>query len=81
MSLQEKELPKTFTFVNLQGELNQEYKAELHKSNKPRRANQAASWPKDAADNIERLKKAGMPIERGVPKCQRCDGESAASSM
>lgn len=30
-------------------------------------------WPKDAAENLERLEDVGVPMERGVPICGNCD--------
>lgn len=74
--LQEKELGKTLTFVNLQGELDKTYQVGFYFSPKPKRANMAAGWPKDAEENLERLKDAGLPMDRGIPKCTRCDGKS-----
>ena len=32
-----------------------------------------ARWPKDAADNLERLADAGTPMDRGIPKCSNCE--------
>ena len=34
-------------------------------------------WPATPEENRERLKDAGMPMERGIPKCMRCDGRSS----
>lgn len=65
----------THTFVNLQGELDKKYQVGFYLSDKPKREIQKAGWPKDAEDNLERLKDAGMPMERGIPKCPRCNGE------
>ena len=30
-------------------------------------------WPASPAENLERLKNAGLPMDRGVPKCSRCE--------
>ncbi|KAL6721520.1 hypothetical protein ACLMJK_000624 [Lecanora helva] len=70
----EKELQKTHTFVSLQGELDQKYQASFHFSPKPKRKTQEAAWPGSEEENLERLTSAGMPMERGIPKCTRCDG-------
>lgn len=43
-------------------------------SPKPRRANAAQGWPASPEENLERLKDAGLPMDRGVPKCGRCGG-------
>jgi len=72
----EKELPKTHTYVNLQGELDKTYQVGYYFSPKPKRAIMAASWPESTEENLERLKDAGMPLDRGIPKCNRCDGTS-----
>lgn len=40
----------------------------------------AAGWPKDAEENLERLKDAGLPMDRGIPKCSRCDGKPTLSA-
>ncbi len=63
------------TYVNLQGDLDQKYQVGFHLSDKPKRQNQKASWPESREDNLQRLKEAGMPMERGIPKCNRCDGK------
>ena len=63
----------THTYVNLQGELDQKYQVGFHLSPNPKRQTQKASWPESPEDNTERLKKAGMPMERGIPKCTRCN--------
>lgn len=61
--------------MNLQGELDKKYQVGFHLSPNPKRATQKASWPENADENIQRLKEAGMPMERGIPKCTRCDGK------
>lgn len=38
----------------------------------------AEGWPSSEAENLARLKDAGVPLERGVPKCLRCKGESTS---
>ena len=73
----ENELPKTFTYVNLQGELDKTYKVGFHLSPNPKRKTMAQGWPSTPAENRDRLKDAGMPMERGIPKCMRCDGRSS----
>ena len=72
----ENELPKTHTYVNLQGELDKTYKVGFHLSPKPKREIMKQGWPETPEENIERLKDAGMPMERGIPKCMRCDGKT-----
>lgn len=77
-TLQEKELPKTLTYVNLQGELDKTYQVGFHLRQKPKRGGSAAGWPSSPEENLERLKDAGLPYERGIPKCHRCDGKFGA---
>ncbi|KAL9066974.1 MAG: hypothetical protein Q9161_007218 [Pseudevernia consocians] len=69
----ENELPKTYTYVNLQGELDKTYKVGFHLSPKPRRETAKQGWPETPKENIQRLKNAGLPMERGIPKCMRCN--------
>ena len=75
MAVQEKELPKTHTYVNLQGDLDKTYQVGFYFSDKPKRETQKAGWPENAEENLERLKNGGMPMDRGIPKCSRCDGK------
>ena len=71
----EKELPPTLTYVNLQGELDKTYQVGFYLSDKPKRATLASVWPSSAEENVERLKNAGVALERGIPKCVRCKGD------
>lgn len=73
----ENELGKTHTYVNLQGELNKTYKVSFHLSPKPKRETAKQGWPETPEENLERLKNAGFPLERGIPKCNRCDGRTS----
>ena len=76
----ENELPKTHTYVNLQGELDKTYKVGFHLSPKPKRETQKQGWPETPEENLRRLKDAGLPMERGIPKCSRCDGKTFVST-
>ena len=76
----ENELPKTHTYVNLQGELDKTYKVGFHLSPKPKRETAKQGWPETSEENVERLKDAGMPMERGIPKCMRCDGNTSMTN-
>ena len=71
----EHELPKTHTYVNLQGELDKTYKVGFHLSPNPKRETAKQGWPENSDENVARLKDAGLPMERGIPKCTRCDGK------
>ena len=73
-------MPKTQTYVNLQGDIDQTYMVGFYRSDKPKRETQKAVWPENAEQNFERLKKAGQPMERGIVKCNRCDGNVWLSS-
>lgn len=79
--LQEKELPKTHTYVNLQGELDKTYQVGFHRSDKPKRQTMKQGWPESPEENMERLKDAGLPMDRGIPKCIRCDGKALARQL
>ena len=70
----ENELGKTLTYVNLQGELNKTFKVGFQFSSKPKRETAKQGWPETPEENLERLKDAGFPMDRGIPKCNRCDG-------
>ena len=71
--LQEKEVDQDFyTFVNLQGKIDCKYYVGYFFSANPARATQRAIWPSSPEENIERLKDAGIPEQRGVPKCNNC---------
>ena len=43
----------------------------------PRRRNAKQGWPATPDENLERLTNAGLPYERGIPKCGRCNGKLA----
>ena len=60
----------------MQGELDKKYQVGFYFSPKPRRTNARQGWPSSAEENIERLKDAGLPMERGIPKCGRCGGNA-----
>lgn len=77
----ENELPKTHTYVNLQGELDKTYKVGFHLSPKPKRQTAKQGWPETPQENLVRLKDAGLPMERGIPKCMRCDGKPSHPSV
>jgi len=72
----EKEVSVTYTLINIQGELNKKYWVGFFFDSKPKRATAAEGWPALPEENLERLKDAGLPYERGIPKCNRCNGNS-----
>ena len=73
-----KELFNTQTLVNIQGKLNCTYEVGFYFSDKPQRKSAREGWPESKEDNLERLKDAGLPTDRGIPKCGRCGGKSWA---
>ena len=58
----------------MQGELDKKYQVGFYFSGKPRRANAIQGWPSSPEENMERLKDAGLPMDRGISKCGRCGG-------
>ncbi|KAL9113746.1 MAG: hypothetical protein Q9227_002191 [Pyrenula ochraceoflavens] len=69
----EKDIPDTFTIVNLQGKLDCKYAVTISKSQKAQRTTQKERWPPSPEENLERLKNAGIPMDRGIPKCSNCN--------
>lgn len=61
--------------MNFKGDIDKKYLATVQKSNKPKRANIAAVWPKDEEENSKRLEDAGTICSRGIPVCSRCGGK------
>ena len=62
------------TYINLQGKLDCKYQVGLHFSAVPRRTITQENWPSSPEENLERLEDAGLPMDRMIPKCGRCDG-------
>ncbi|KAK5120696.1 hypothetical protein LTR85_006054 [Meristemomyces frigidus] len=69
----QQEVSDTHTIINLQGKIDQEYVVSIQFSAKPRRAKFAEGWPESPEENLTRLGKAGLPMDRMVPKCSNCD--------
>lgn len=69
------EVSDTHTIVNLQGTEDQEYVVSVQFSDKPRRQKFAEDWPSSPEENVARLAKAGIPMDRMVPKCSNCRRE------
>jgi hypothetical protein len=69
----ERELSQTYTNMDLQGNLDRTYTISYRLSEKPKRPKEAEGWPASAEENMERLKDAGVPVDRGVPLCGNCD--------
>jgi hypothetical protein len=68
----EKELTMTYTNMDLQGNLDKKYTIQWRWTPKAARPKEAEGWP-TPEENLERLTNAGVPIDRGVPKCSNCE--------
>ncbi|KAI4179057.1 MAG: hypothetical protein L6R41_008065 [Letrouitia leprolyta] len=66
------ELLDTHTLVNLAGKRDCKFKMGYFFKKTPRTAKMAEGWPSSEEENLARLKDAGVPYERGIPKCFRC---------
>ncbi|MCJ1407089.1 hypothetical protein MMC19_001159 [Ptychographa xylographoides] len=71
----EKEITDTYTLMNLQGKLDCKYHVGFYWNAKAPRLALKDAWPTNPEENLERLKDAGVPVERGIPKCSNCDGK------
>ncbi|KAL9116604.1 MAG: hypothetical protein Q9187_006870, partial [Circinaria calcarea] len=69
----EKEVTDTFTLVNFQGKQDCKYTVGYFFSDKPPRSFLKEGWPASPEENLVRLRDAGIPMDRGVPKCGNCD--------
>lgn len=69
----EQEVCDTHTIVNLQGVPDKEFVVSFQFSDKPRRAKFAEGWPSSPEENLQRLAKAGFPMDRMVDKCSNCE--------
>lgn len=62
------------SLIDLQGVLDREYVIGFFFNPKASRGHLRDRWPADAEENLERMKSAGIPYERKVPKCLNCGG-------
>lgn len=68
-----KEASPAYTNTNLQGEVGKPYQLGIFtKSSKCPRPILMPIWPKDDADNLQRLQDTGIPLERGLIICSNC---------
>ncbi|KAL6229752.1 hypothetical protein BDW75DRAFT_249334 [Aspergillus navahoensis] len=67
-----REMSDCISLINLQGKLNCTYVVGFFYSPKPQRANLRERWPSSVEENLERLKDAGLPYDRQIPKCSNC---------
>ncbi|KAI9813656.1 MAG: hypothetical protein M1827_003727 [Pycnora praestabilis] len=70
-----KEIPDTWTIADLQGKIGCKYAVAYHFSPHPRRPKDKEGWPATPEENLERLKDAGVPVDRQIQKCTNCGGE------
>ncbi|KAL8731048.1 MAG: hypothetical protein Q9166_003699 [cf. Caloplaca sp. 2 TL-2023] len=64
----------THTLIDLSGKKDCKYKVGYFFKKTPRTSKLAEVWPASEEENLARLKDAGVPYERGIPKCLRCKG-------
>ena len=69
----EKELALTYTNMDLQGNLDKKYSISWRLSPNHQRPKEKDAWPASPEENLERLKDAGEPVDRGIPKCSNCE--------
>ena len=60
------------TIVDMIGNPERQFVLTIQLSEKPRRAKMLVDWPKDSAENLQRLASAGFVQDRGVPLCSNC---------
>ncbi|KAL8687153.1 MAG: hypothetical protein Q9224_005238 [Gallowayella concinna] len=72
MEPREGEILDTHTLVDLSGKKDCKYKVGYFFKKTPRTGKLAEAWPTSEEENLARLKDAGTPYERGIPKCLRC---------
>ncbi|KAI4246375.1 MAG: hypothetical protein L6R40_002043 [Gallowayella cf. fulva] len=72
----EGEILDTHTLIDLSGKKDCKYKVGYFFKKTPRTGKLAEVWPASEEENLARLEDAGVPYERGIPKCLRCKGET-----
>lgn len=71
---QEREIPLTYTIVNLQGKQGCKYSVGIYWSPKPKRKKLAEGWPESVEENLERLADAGDSMDSFATLCRNCNG-------
>jgi len=66
-------LAATMTNMDLQGNMEKKYTVTYRFQWLPPRPRDREAWPKDVAENLERLTDAGEVVPRGLPKCSNCN--------
>jgi hypothetical protein len=69
------DLQPTLTIVNMKGEPNQEFCLLFRESPNPQVIYDENGWPESPEENMERLKKCGVEVDRKVLFCRRCKGK------
>lgn len=67
--------------MDLNGKLGCKYHVGFFFSPKPPRGSMKEGWPKTPEENKERLRDAGIPVDRGIPKCSNCSGKYKFSCL
>ena len=55
--------------------MNKKHHVRLSFSKEPLRPREAYAFPETDDENMERLKDAGMPFDRGLALCYRCNSK------
>ena len=66
--------------MDLQGKLDRKYQVQYAFTTNPKRGKSKEGWPSSPEENLERLKDAGISVERGIPKCNNCNRMNFPSS-
>ena len=69
-------MSESHTLMDLHGRLDRKYQVQYSFTAKPKRGTSKPGWPSSPEENLERLKNAGLPVDRRMPKCGNCGGKS-----
>lgn len=72
IAIEKPQLVGALTNMDLQGNLGKKYTVTFRFEDKPLRERERQFFPKDAAENMERLNDAGEPVDSGKMKCSNC---------
>ncbi|ETS82214.1 hypothetical protein PFICI_07216 [Pestalotiopsis fici W106-1] len=72
IAIEKPQLIGALTNMDLQGNLGKKYTITFRFDNKPLRERERQFFPKDAAENLERLSDAGEPVDSRKMKCSNC---------
>lgn len=68
-----KPVPTGMVNMDLQGNLDKKHTVSLRFSEKCPRPREREFWPKDTAENLERLEDAGDLVNTHLPRCRNCE--------